>query len=106
VLSGRAQERQEAEQLFAAGDGLAAVADRTFEPGEGLPEAEPEEEAEAAAEAAEMDATPEPSARKGPTPAEITAIKVRTSSCAWVLGLPCCMHVFPMKAVCMLEVAC
>ena len=64
------QEQEEAQRLFESHpDGLPA--ERTFEPGEGLAEAEglPQDE--------EMEAVPEPTVRKGPTPEQITAIKVR-----------------------------
>jgi len=65
------QERQEAEQLFAGEPDLVA-AERTFEPGEGLAEAEAPAEADT-----EMEAAPaEPSIQKGPTPQQLTAIKV------------------------------
>ena len=63
------QERQEAQRLFET-DPDALTADRTFEPGEGLVEAE------GPAEDEEMAAVPEPTVRKGPTPEQITAIKV------------------------------
>ena len=65
------QEREEAQRL-AETDPEALTADRTFEPGEGLVEAE------GPAEDEEMAAVPEPTARKGPTPEQITAIKVST----------------------------
>ena len=63
------QEQEEAQRLFESHpDGLPA--ERTFEPGEGLAEAEglPQDE--------DMEAVPEPTVRKGPTPEQITAIKV------------------------------
>ena len=67
------QEREEAQQLFET-DPDALTADRTFEPGEGLVEAETPAGDE------EMAAVPEPTVRKGPTPEQITAIKVMTPS--------------------------
>ncbi len=63
------QEREEAQRLFDTNP-EALTADRTFEPGEGLAEAE------GPAEDEEMAAVPEPTTRKGPTPEQITAIKV------------------------------
>lgn len=65
------QEKEDAQRLFET-DPEALAADRTFEPGEGLVEAE------GPAEDEEMVAAPEPTLRKGPTPEQITAIKVCT----------------------------
>lgn len=67
------QEREEAEKLF--GEGRADAADtaeraaagKTFEPGEGLPEAQ--------AEPSEDQPMAEAASGKGPTPEQITAIK-------------------------------
>ena len=79
------QEREEAQRLFEANP-EALTADRTFEPGEGLVEAE------GPAEDEEMAAVAEPTVRKGPTPEQITAIKVFSSSSdsvvehAWLTG--------------------
>ena len=71
----REQEREEAEKLFAAEPDL-VTAERTFEPGEGLAEAE-------APADKEMEEAPpaEPSTQKGPTPQQLTAIKVRRNLC-------------------------
>lgn len=69
------QERQEAERVFGEGraeeadtvERAAVAEDKTFEPGEGMIEAEGIREEEAAAAA--------PAAQKGPTSEQITAIK-------------------------------
>ncbi len=67
------QERDEAARLFGA-DAAAAAAngEKTFEPGEGMVEAEPP-----AAEPAAEPVVEEPSVRKGPTQEQLTAIKAR-----------------------------
>lgn len=65
------QERQEAQRLFETDSDALTAAERTFEPGEGMVEAEG-----APAEDEEMEVVPEPTLRKGPTPEQITAIKV------------------------------
>ncbi|KAK9919002.1 hypothetical protein WJX75_008625 [Coccomyxa subellipsoidea] len=71
------KERQEAEQLFAAEPDL-VTADRTFEPGEGLAEADAPTSADA-----EMEAAPaEPATQKGPTPQQLTAIKAAIANAA------------------------
>lgn len=78
------QEREEAEKLFAAEPDL-VTAERTFEPGEGLVEAE----APADKEMEEAEAAPaEPSTQKGPTPQQLTAIKVRRKLCMCYVMLP------------------
>ncbi|CAL5223462.1 g5981 [Coccomyxa viridis] len=69
------KEREEAQRLFDANP-EALTADRTFEPGEGLVEAE------GPAEDEEMAAVPEPTVRKGPTPEQITAIKAAIANAA------------------------
>ena len=69
------QERDEAARRFGGADAAAPAAngERTFEPGEGMAEAEaPDDAAEPAPEAVEQ-----PSVRKGPTPEQLTAIKAR-----------------------------
>jgi hypothetical protein len=78
------QEREEAARLFAEGaPEAAAAAEKTFEPGEGLAEAEaPEDVAMEAAAAAEPEQAP-PSTRKGPSPEEMTAIKARAHLSAY-----------------------
>lgn len=53
---------------------MAAEADGTFEPGEGLPEAEAADTA--AAQDAEMEAVPEPTGKAQLTPEQLTALKV------------------------------
>ncbi|BDA46864.1 U2 small nuclear ribonucleoprotein A' [Coccomyxa sp. Obi] len=70
------KEREEAEKLFAAEPDL-VTAERTFEPGEGLAEAEApaDKEMEEAAPA-------EPSTQKGPTPQQLTAIKAAIANAA------------------------
>ena len=69
------QEREEAARLFGGADAAAPAAngERTFEPGEGMAEAEaPANAPEPAPEVVEQ-----PSVRKGPTPEQLTAIKAR-----------------------------
>ncbi|CAK0785273.1 hypothetical protein CVIRNUC_008479 [Coccomyxa viridis] len=69
------KEQEDAQWLFESHpDGLPA--ERTFEPGEGLAEAEglPQDE--------DMEAVPEPTVRKGPTPEQITAIKAAIANAA------------------------
>ena len=69
------QEREEAARLFGGADAAAPAAngERTFEPGEGMAEAEaPADAPEPAPEVVEQ-----PSVRKGPTPEQLTAIKAR-----------------------------
>ena len=71
------QEREEAARLFGGADAAAPAAngERTFEPGEGMAEAEaPADAPEPAPEVVEQ-----PSVRKGPTPEQLTAIKARLS---------------------------
>ena len=58
--------------MFGA-DVPAAQGPKTFEPGEGMVEVEPAEAQPV------QEAVPAP-VRKGPTPAQLTAIKVRTTS--------------------------
>ena len=74
--------------MFGAEGAAEAAAEKTFEPGEGLAEAEAPAPDQAAAADTEMEAAPgteeaeaaapqpQPSVRKGPSPEEITAIKV------------------------------
>jgi hypothetical protein len=66
------QERDEAARLFGADAAAAANGEKTFEPGEGMVEAEPP-----AAEPAAEPVVEEPSVRKGPTQEQLTAIKAR-----------------------------
>ncbi len=80
------QERQEAENLFAAEPDL-VTANRTFEPGEGLAEAEAPGQADA-----DMEAAPaEPAAQKGPTPQQLTAIKASAQRLRVVLVTCLCI---------------